>query len=361
MRRQGQGRASVPSVARRAALLAVFAGLVIIHGAGTRPALATGPGEWAGAADRQVSRARTEGAQATFRSGVDAVRLDVLVIDGGRPVAGLTAEDFDVLDEGVPQKVELAATAAGVTVLPVFDTSGSMAGSRLRELRGAADDLFDGLRIGDRAGLITFSERLVVQAPLHTIENGTEDMKRALGGARAWGRTALYDAIYAGLCMPSGAGGRALLLVFSDGADTASWLRADAVLEAAKRSDVVVYVVSTGVTRSRTYGFTSSEGASVKQSSQGAPTRGTPVWDERQSFLAALAAASGGQVFQVDETGRLKGRLAAILGEFRARYLLSYTPQGVRTDDGWHKLTVRLKSKKGSVKARSGYYARSGR
>ncbi len=48
----------------------------------------------------------------------------------------------------------------------------------------------------------------------------------------------------------------------------------------------------------------------------------------------------------------------AALDEFRSRYLLAYEPQGVRRDDGWHPLEVKLKDPaKGTVTARKGYMA----
>ena len=56
--------------------------------------------------------------------------------------------------------------------------------------------------------------------------------------------TALVDGTYAGIMVGESDAGRGLLIVFSDGVDTSSWLRADAVLDTAKRADVVVYGVS---------------------------------------------------------------------------------------------------------------------
>ena len=77
-----------------------------------------------------------------FRSGVDAVRVDALVVDGRRPVAGLTAEDFELRDTGVLQAIDSVALAdVPISVMVLLDVSTSVAGStldRLKEGVGAA-------------------------------------------------------------------------------------------------------------------------------------------------------------------------------------------------------------------------------
>ena len=110
-----------------------------------------------------------------------------------------------------------------------------------------------------------------------------------------------HDATYAALL----AGGtdddrRDLMLVFSDGWDTASWLSSDTVLQSARRSDVVVYGLS---------------------------LRGSPS----TRFLSALGAATGGDALTIETTRHLRERFLSILGEFRERYLVSYSPEGVPT------------------------------
>ena len=106
--------------------------------------------------------------------------------------------------------------------------------------------------------------------------------------------------------------GRALLIVFSDGVDTSSWLTADAVLDTAKRSDVVVYAVSP---RSRL----------------------------KPEFLRDLTSFTGGRLFEIEKTANLGATFVGILEEFRHRYLVSYTPRGV-AKDGWHRLDVRVRN-----------------
>jgi hypothetical protein len=73
-------------------------------------------------------------------------------------------------------------------------------------------------------------------------------------------------------------------------------------------------------------------------------------------FLDDLSSWTGGSVFEVESTKNLSAVFLGILKEFRHRYLVSYTPQGV-TANGWHKLDVRVKGH--TVKARPGYLAGS--
>jgi VWFA-related protein len=140
------------------------------------------------------------------------------------------------------------------------------------------------------------------------------------------GHTSLVDGAYAGLTIGESDAGRALLIVFSDGLDTMSWLSPAAVLETAKRSNVVVYGVSVGRSRA--------------------------------AFLRDLTSLSGGRLFEMEKTTNLGAAFMSILEEFRHRYLVGYTPRGV-SKDGWHRLDVRVKGKKASVKARPGYLAGS--
>ena len=178
-----------------------------------------------------------------FRTAVDVVRVDVLVTESGRPVSGLKAADFEVTDNGVPQEIELAATAASVKVVLVLDTSGSVAGEKLEHLKGACRALFRGLRPPDSAALLTFSERLNLQV---REESDTRKLEASLDGVEAYGRTAMRDALYAGLSLAAPDTSRTLLILFSDGADNSSWLSGIALFEALKHSSVIVYTVGEG-------------------------------------------------------------------------------------------------------------------
>jgi len=269
-----------------------------------------------------------------FRTGVDLVRVDALVVEGGRPVRGLTASDFEILDNGIPQRVMLATTAGDVAIALVLDTSGSVKGEKLRDLIRASQALVGMLQPNDEASLLTFSDRVSLQA------GSVRDpavVAKALVEARASGRTAMWDALFAGMSFVAGDSGRALVLLFTDGFENSSWLPEEQVMQSLKRSDVVVYVVKAKPAEGELQARATIENAG--------------------RALETIASQSGGSVFQAESGGRLREQFVGVLNEFRARYLLTYEATGVRRDDGWHTLTVRLKRGKGRVQARPGYYA----
>jgi hypothetical protein len=194
-----------------------------------------------------------------------------------------------------------------------------VAGERLAHLRTASLALVDQLTPDDEAALVTFNHAVSIAAPP---ESGGERV-RVLAEAEPWGRTALIDAAQAAMLLAGTRIGRSLLIVFSDGVDTASWLTAESVLDTARRSDVVAYVVT------------------MRQGRK-------PV------FASELTSVTGGSLITIDSTRDLHATFLRILEEFRHRYVLSYTPEGV-TKGGWHQLDVRVKGRRASVRARHGY------
>lgn len=257
----------------------------------------------------------------TFQASVDAVRLDVLVTDRGRVVRGLTAADFEVQDNRVAQQLDVVSfEQVPLVVTLAFDLSLSVSGERLDHLRSAGRAVLDGLRTADQAELLTFGQRVVRR------QARTDNMallREALDAARPAGDTSLYDGAFAATVAGESGDGRNLVLLFSDGVDTSSWLSADQALTSARRANVVVY---------------------------GATVRGAGS----TAFLKDLARQTGGDVVEVESTRDLRGRFEAILSEFRQRYLISYTPRGVDRG-GWHEVTVRVKGRAATVRTRPGY------
>jgi VWFA-related protein len=260
----------------------------------------------------------------TFSARTEMVRVDVLVTENGQPVTGLRASDFEVLDNGVPQQVGLASfERIPLNLVLVFDMSDSVAGERLDHLRVAGRALLEVLKPEDQAALITFSHVVSLGSSL------TGDAGRvatALNAAEPAGETALVDASYAGMMLGESDVGRALVIVFSDGMDTSSWLSPDAVLDAARRTDGVVYGVS--------------------------------VSGPKEAFLRDLTGLTGGSLFEIESMKDLRAVFLRILDEFRLRYLVSYSPRGVSVG-GWHRIEVRVKGRGRAVKARPGYQAGS--
>ena len=258
-----------------------------------------------------------------FSVRVDSVSLDVSVTRNREPVLNLTTSDFELFDNGVAQQIDsIGFDEVPVNVMLALDMSGSVQGTRLEQLRRAATAIFQGLAPGDSGGLLGFSERVVVRSGFTA---DRELLTNALRQPVPGGDTALYDAVYTAMVLGDDEAGRPLVIVFSDGADTASFLSPALVLDAARRLRPAVYAVtSPGV---------------------------------RDDLLNDLVRATGGRRLDVASLDRLSETFAAVLAESRQRYLIGFTPQGVEPT-GWHELTVRVRGRSDVViSARPGYIA----
>lgn len=283
-----------------------------------------------------------------FTSRALGVRVDVLVTNGKQSVTGLRAGDFELRDNGVPQVVaQVDVEQLPLNLILVFDTSASVAGERMHSLLEAGRTLLDQLREADRVALVSFSTRVQLVAPLTP---SRLHIRAAFGTLDATGSTSLRDAAFSALALRDADPGRTLLLIFSDGADTSSWLTAPRVIEVAKRTDAVIYAVAAGREETVTQTRVSHTGH------PSGTTRRTILVKDAGEFLESLTEESGGRVLFATSNTDLRGAFTRTLAEFRDRYILSYTPTGVAAT-GWHRLEVTLKGKRGKVTARRGYFA----
>ena len=277
-----------------------------------------------------------------FTSGIELVSVDALVMNGRLPVSGLTAEDFDLRDNGVAQSIQqIAVEGLPLRVAMSFDISTSVEGERLEHLRAAARSIIQRLRPQDRASLSAFSHRLDRLVPL------TGDRKQlldAVGRLEAGGGTSLRDAAFAAVALRDESVGRTLVVLFSDGVDTTSFLSEPDVLRAAERSDVIIYPVGVRTTVRLGPRFDSRLATLVAQQEE-----------RNMRFLKDLAAATGGRLVIAEGDKDIGAAFARALDEFNSRYVLVYTPTGV-TGQGWHRIDLKLKHKKGTVTARRGYF-----
>jgi Ca-activated chloride channel family protein len=283
--------------------------------------------------------------QQRFAVTVDGVAVDVLVTRDRRPVKGLTAADFRLRDNGVPQRVEsVMIEDVPITLFLVLDVSDSVKGELLSRLESAAKAAADALRPDDRAGLMTFSDRVrMIVAP----PSDPKMLADRLGTLEAGGATTLYDATFAAVALRQRIPGRTVVLVFSDGDDTASWLDPLDVLNAAQRSDIVVYAV----TRKRGFRYATGEDAQTRKIERSQFAADPQLFG--RLYLSQLVEETGGSVFTADSSG-LPDAFAGVVNEFRSRYVLTYSPKDV-APGGWHTIEVTLNGRKGDVQARRGY------
>jgi len=267
-----------------------------------------------------VSSASLGRQDTVFRARTETVRIDVLVTERGVTVKGLAADDFEVLDNGIPQRVELIThEPLPLGLVLALDASESVEGNRLASLVAASNALLDALEPNDSVTLLTFNHALALRT---NQSRDPRDARAALAAMQGEGMTALRDAAYAGLLLGENAPGRGIVVIFSDGFDTSSWLSRDQVLSSARLADVLVYAVTLDV--------------------------------RQPEFLRELATATGGTVFQADSEANLKTVFLQVLEDFRNRYLIGYQPTRV-APRGWHTLQVRVKGRGFNVKARPGY------
>ena len=284
-----------------------------------------------------------------FGVSVEYVYVDAFVSRGGDSVVGLLASDFDLRDNGVVQPVELAASETHPLIAVLaFDVSNSLVGEKLDGLKAGSQALLEALRPEDQATLFTFSDQIEWLTP------PTEDkvaVRRALDRLRPGGGSAVMDALYAAITVPRSTG-RTLVVLFTDGVDNMSWLDGRRVRSVAERSNALVHVVSLRAPGQAARGSAGPAGPNSPSTSE----------DERPTLefeggwaLQQIAEATGGRYWEAESPARLKTAFAAIAESMSRRYVLRYAPENVKRP-GWHKIDLRLRGKKGDVRARSGYW-----
>lgn len=273
-----------------------------------------------------------------FRASADVVTVEAAVRRDRRPVTGLTAADFELFDNGVPQQItSLSYEKLPIDVTVVLDVSASVTGSVLDELRRALRQLRSDLGPQDRLRLLTFnmSVRRIVDfdAPATTVD-------AALASLSAGGSSAVFDSLAVALVSPVPAGRRQLIVLFSDGQDSSSIIEADTLLDVARRSSPTVAVVLSSPARQRPASL-------VRTASKlGSATVGDladQIAGETGGFVAAIAAGDN-----------LTSTFRRVLEQFRTSYVLYFTPTGVERN-GAHTIEVRVKRAKVEVRSRRGY------
>lgn len=273
--------------------------------------------------------------QKTIRSEVSIVNIVFSALDkDGVPVTGLKAEDFSIVENGEPQEIEFFSETAKseeviLTIALIIDVSGSVKDKLQYEIDAAAEFFREILRPGKDLALIMefYSEVNLVQ----DFTQNQDTLVDALNTLKAGGGTSLYDAVYLAadekLRFETG---RKVMVVISDGEDTSSIVSSDEAIEAAQKSDALIYGIGVRGSRSRG-GF-----GDLKNFSE---QTGGAFFSPRAEFK------------EIKETFRKIGR------DIRGQYSLAYAPTDKRKDGTFRRIEIRCNKRDVRIRSRRGYYA----
>jgi VWFA-related protein len=275
---------------------------------------------------------------AVFKSGVEVVTLSTVVRNrDGRLVTNLRAEDFEVRDGGEPRPIiAFRSDPTPISVALLFDVSGSMdVASNLARAREAAHQVLSWLNLpGDEAALFAFDTEL---HQLRSFQKPSTELKEALAKLSAFGATSLHDAIAAAADrVLARSAHRRVIVVLTDGIDTSSRLSPAEVSAAASAIDVPVYILVT-----------------VPQIDHPGEQFSVPgAFQHVEGELSDLSRWTGGALFTASLPSQVSLAARQIVAELRQQYLIAVEPS---TKPGWHRLEVRTRDKRLSVRTRSGY------
>ncbi len=239
----------------------------------------------------------------TLRSNALLVLLEVSVTDrDGQFVSGLERRDFRVLEDGKEQRISVFdAQDHPVDIGILVDQSRSMIPKRA-DVLAAAQAFIEASNAQDEVFIVHFNDRVVKGLPSGVaFSSDPRQLKTALGRFVPAGRTALNDAVLAGLeHLQLGRESRKALVLLSDGGDTASEHTRRETLERAQKGFATIYAI----------------GLSDEQDQ-----------DRNPGFLRRLAETTGGSAYFPLTTQQLVPLCRRIAQEIRARYALGYVPQ----------------------------------
>lgn len=282
----------------------------------------------------------------TFKVDVKLVNVFATVTDQqGAPVGNLTKNDFSIREDGIPQKIAVFSKESQMPLQIVLavDTSSSTRKDIRLELEAARKFIHSILRPQDGLAFYEFSTSVTEMTPF---TSKLKQIDGAINNVTVGGATSMYDAIYLGSKALINRQGRKVLVLITDGGDTASSVTYAEALRAAQISEALVYsLIDVPV-----------------ESSAGRNTGG-------EHALIQLSHDTGGKYFYASNIEQLESAFEQISDELRTQYLLAYYPVQRQADSDFRQIDVTVKpqadaavSKGGDdsgklvVRARRGYY-----
>ena len=267
---------------------------------------------------------------------VNRVNLLFTVSDKrGRFVTDMVKDDFEVREGKNPQKIlEFVAESNLPLRLAILVDSSNSIRDRIKFIQEAGVEFLTSvMRPEDKAAVVSFDTAAELQADL---SSDVEDLTRVIRQLRAGGGTALYDAVFYAsrdklmLDQPRHKFRRAMVIL-SDGEDNQSRYTRDQALEMAQKADVVIYTISTNITRNETDG---------------------------DKILKYFAAETGGRAFFPFKVEDLGQSFENIANELRHQYSILYRPEPLKMDGSFVPVEIRIRNRSGMVaRTRKGYYA----
>jgi Ca-activated chloride channel family protein len=277
------------------------------------------------------------GQQATFKSGTSIVPVLTTVTDNqGRLVPNLELEDFTILDNGKMQPITLFQNETQpFTVVVMLDFSFSMT-THLDLLKQATEQFILRMLPADKGQVGAFSDKIQFSGEF---TNDRDDLVAALKDLQFGNPTRLYDAIDASIDILQEVEGRKIVLVFTDGDDTASKRGMGHVLDRAKATETMVYAI----------GLESEFPVAPGRMQRTRPDRG----------LRKLADETGGGYFELKKTTELAPTFTRVAQELHSLYTIGFNPPLL--DNKEHRLDVKMKQAGQNARARKSYIASADR
>jgi Ca-activated chloride channel family protein len=270
--------------------------------------------------------------QPTFKGGTQIVSVFATVTDAQqRLVPNLVIDDFEVLDNDKPQTlVFFQNEVQPITVVVMLDTSGSMTSS-IPLLKAAAEQFVIRLLPDDKGRIGAFADNIQL-SPRFT--NDRDELVGAVKDIDYGNGTRLWDAVGMSLDELQGQAGRRVVLVFTDGDDTASRTRLGTVIDRGRSEEVMIYAIGL-----ESHYFNGQRMVNSKP----------------DSGLKKIADETGGGFFELKKTSDLAPTFTRVAQELHSQYVLGFTP--MQLDGKVHRLTVRLKQGGMTARARRSYLA----
>jgi Ca-activated chloride channel family protein len=301
------------------------------------------PAKSQGASPEKTSAAGQNPPSSAPAISAPAIRVDVHLVNvfvsvadaNGSPVGGLTKENFALAEDGRPQKIAVfdRESAVPLSIVLAIDTSGTVHKDRSIEERAAREFVHALLRPVDQLDLMEFSSDVREVVPF---TNNLRQIDGGLDRLRGGPATALYDTIFLASQSLAGHPGRKVLVLISDGDDTVQGVNYARALEAALRSEVLVYsIIDVPIA-----------------ADAGRDTGG-------EHALITLSQETGGKHYYADSTG-LEKAFQQVSDDLRTQYLLGYYPSARSKSADFRTISVSLTGVVGgaedSVRHRTGYY-----